>query len=137
ELAAIKSYINSGGTLLVETVGGLGEFADHAEAQLTEALGGQRRWLDALDPIITGQGLGGGADASRVEYRAYAQLQGAPGDRANLAAIYLDDPAVSQARPAVILSSRDLSVGAVGTRYFKVNGYAPDSARKLLGNVIL
>ena len=131
ERAAIKAYVEAGGTLLVETVGGLGDFADHAEPQLIETLGGQRRWLDALTPIVSGQGLPGGVDAGRVLYRGYAQLQGSPGDRPNLAAIFVGD------RPAVILSSRDLSVGAVGAGYFKVNGYAPDSARRLLGNIIL
>lgn len=131
QLGAIKSYVEGGGTILLETVGGFGDFADDAGVQLTEALGGTRRWLDGLDPILTGQGLEGGADVSRVAYRAYAQLQGAPGDRPNLAAIYVGD------RPAVILSPRDLSVGALGTRYFKVNGYAPESARKLLGNIVL
>ncbi|MEM7625635.1 MAG: DUF4159 domain-containing protein [Planctomycetota bacterium] len=131
QLAAVKAYVAAGGTVLVETVGGFGEFADDAGAQLAGALDAERRWLDALDPIITGEGLDGAVDASRVEYRAFAQLQGAPGDRPNLAALYVGE------RSAVILSPRDLSVGAVGTRYFKVNGYAPDSARKLLGNVVL
>lgn len=131
QLAAVKRYVEAGGTLLVESVGGLDTFADDAGGQIAEALGGQRRWIDAFDPIITGEGLGGGADASRVAYRGFSQLMGAPGDRPNLAAIYLND------RPAVILSPRDLSLGALGSRYYRVNGYQTESARALLGNVLL
>lgn len=131
ELAGLKRFVEAGGTVLVETVGGLTGFADDAGTQIAEALGGQRRWLDASHPIISGEGLTGGIDAKRVTYRSYTQTQGAPGDGPSLAAIYLND------RPAVILSPRDLSLGALGSRHYQINGYTPASARALLGNLIL
>lgn len=131
ELAAAKRYVEAGGTILVETVGGLGTFADDAAAQLAAALGGERRWLDATHPIITGEGLGAGADATRVTYRSYTQLQGSPGTGPSLAAIFVGE------RPAVIVSPRDLSLGAIGSRHYQVNGYAPGSARALLSNIFL
>ncbi|MEM9419751.1 MAG: DUF4159 domain-containing protein [Planctomycetota bacterium] len=131
ELAAVKRHVESGGVLLVETVGGLGEFADHAADQFAQALGGERRWLDDTHPIITGEGLEGGADNARVIYRGYTQLQGSPGTGPSLAAIFIDD------RPAVLISPRDLSLGVLGSRYYRINGYATESARPLMTNLLL
>lgn len=131
ELAGLQRFVEAGGTVLVETVGGLTGFADDAGTQIAEALGGERRWLDASHPIISGDGLDGGVDAKRVTYRSYTQTQGSPGDGPSLAAIYIDG------RPAVVLSPRDLSLGALGSRHYRINGYTPASARALLGNLIL
>ena len=78
-----------------------------------------------------GDGLDGGTDVTRVTYRSYTQLQGSPGTGPSLAAIFVGE------RPAVIISARDLSVGALGSRHYRVNGYAPDSARDLLSNLLL
>ncbi len=131
QLDAVKRYVQAGGTVLVETVGGLGTFADDTARQLTDALAAERRWLDTTHPIITGQDLPGGADTSRVEYRGYTQLQGSPGNAPSLAAIFIDE------RPAILISPRDLSLGVLGSRVYRVNGYAPDSARLLLHNILL
>ncbi|MEM1028104.1 MAG: DUF4159 domain-containing protein [Planctomycetota bacterium] len=131
QIAGITRFVEAGGTVLVETVGGLGPFADEAAAQLVEPLGGERRWLEATHPIITGEGLDGGTDATRVTYRSYTQLKGSPGTGPSLAAIFVGE------RPAVIISARDLSIGALGSRHYRVNGYAPDSARDLLSNLLL
>jgi len=131
QLAAATRYVNAGGTILVETVGGLGTFADDAAAQLAESLDAKRDWLDATHPIVTGESLDGGDNAARVEYRGYTRLQGSPGTGPSLAALTVDG------RAAVIISPRDLSLGVLGSRYYRVNGYAPDSARRLLNNILL
>ncbi|MBB6428737.1 DUF4159 domain-containing protein [Algisphaera agarilytica] len=131
QLAAVKRHVESGGTLLVETVGGLGEFADHAADQFARVLDGKRRWLDDSHPIITGEGLDGGADNSRVTYRGYTQLQGSPGKGPSLAAVFVGD------RPAVLISPRDLSLGVLGSRHYRINGYASESARPLMTNILL
>jgi len=131
QLASLGRYAEAGGTVLLETVGGFGTFAEDAGSQLAEAVGGRRRWLDVADPIITGSGIAGGIDAGKIEYRGYTVLQGGAGDQPILGAIDV------AGRPAIILSPRDLSLGALGSRYYKINGYQPASARALLGNILL
>jgi hypothetical protein len=131
EVAALRRYVEQGGTVLIESVGGLSEFADAAGAQLIAAGGYTRRWLGPSDPLLSGEGIDGAVDVGTFRLRAYSQLQGEAGDTPLLAAIEIDG------RPAVILSPRDLSLGAIGSRYYRVNGYTPDSARRLLGNLLL
>jgi hypothetical protein len=131
ELATLQRYVEAGGTVLVETVGGRGTFADPVAGQLAEALGVERGWLDAGHPVVTGKGLEGGVDAGTARYRAYSQLTGDPGDRPSLGALTVND------RPAVVISTRDLSLGALGSRHYRINGYEPATARALLGNLLL
>lgn len=131
ELAGLIRLIQAGGTALIETVGGRGNFADGVGVQIVAATGGERKWLPADHPIITGKDLVGGVDASRVLYRSFTQTQSSPGDGPSLAGIFLDG------RLAVILSPRDLSLGVIGSRLYRINGYTPPSARALMGNLIL
>ncbi|MEM1109040.1 MAG: DUF4159 domain-containing protein [Planctomycetota bacterium] len=131
ELSVVDAYIGAGGTLLIETVGGLGDFAEKVADQFVDALGGERRWLDVSHPLITGEGLPGGADHSRVAYRAFTKQQGSAGETPQLAAVFVEG------RPAVVISPRDLSLGILGLRHYRINGYAPASARGLLHNILL
>ncbi len=131
QLAAIQTYIGAGGTVLIETVGGLGDFTAALGDQLARHLDSPRQWLDPFSPLISGAGIDGAMDCSRVRYRMFSVIADTPRDHPHLAAIYLGD------RPAIILSPRDLSLGALGVRHYQVNGYHPDSARDLLANILL
>ncbi|MBH05452.1 MAG: hypothetical protein CMJ20_03940 [Phycisphaeraceae bacterium] len=133
ELAAISQYVRRGGTLLIETIGGQGQFASHIEAQLDGELGSLATQLTSSSPLINGKMLAevGGADMSHVTYRRYAAITESLGTRSRLSAYFLDR------RPCVIVSHLDLSMGMLGLRQSRVKGYAPKSARGLVANIIL
>lgn len=131
ELDAVAAFVSAGGTVLLETAGGLGGFADDAAGQLGRRLGAEAGWLDAADPVISGAGLRGGTDCRRVEHRRYTAIHGDAEPRPSIGVI------APPGGGRVLVSARDLSVGALGCGYFRVNGYATASARGLLGNVLL
>jgi hypothetical protein len=39
-------------------------------------------------------------------------------------------------RPAIIISAEDISVGCLGVPRWNINGYKPESARKLFANIL-
>lgn len=128
---AIKAFVDAGGTVLVETVGGRGEFAVEIEKQLRSVFGDAAGRMAPFDPVLTGQGLTGGTNARRVLYRSFAVLNMAARTSPRLAAIMVDN------RPAVIISAEDLSLGSLGVRHWGINGYQVQSARDILGNILL
>lgn len=131
QIQAIKAYTERGGTVLVETVGGQGDFAKNIEAQLQQALGSAPFPLAADQPIISGQGLTGGTDCRRIDYRRYTVITLSLGRRPLLAAFFVND------RPAIILTREDLTLGAMGVRNWGVIGYEARSATNLLSNIVL
>lgn len=128
---AIAAYVNKGGTVLVETIGGRGEFSVEIEEQLRDLFQGPATPLSSVDPVISGQGLTGGHNARRVLYRPYSVIQLSARTSPRLAAFHVDG------RPAVFVSHEDLSLGAIGLKRWGVNGYQPQSAKQLLTNVLL
>ena len=133
ELGGVMHFIQQGGTVLVETVGGRGGFAGGVAERLASELGGRVDWLAADHPIYTGRGVladRGAAELDRVEYRSFSRVQAAASDRPQLRALWLGD------RVVAIISEKDLSLGVLGYRGYLVDGYATYSARRLLGNVL-
>ena len=131
--SAIKQYVERGGTLLIETVGGQGQFSRSLETQLSELLGQRTVPLRGSDPVISGDGLPDGLDNRRALYRPYMVLRFKPDPSPKLVA-FLDPNAE---RPMVILSHEDLSLGMLGCRHWGVMGYQPQIARNLVTNIVL
>ncbi|MCC5828183.1 MAG: DUF4159 domain-containing protein [Phycisphaeraceae bacterium] len=139
ELAAIVEYVSNGGTVLVETVGGFGEFAGSVSRQLTEFLRGlddhgffpsRPLPLGAESSMISGEGING-FDATAVSFRRYTQYRLNLPDRPRLMALDHDG------RPAIIFSEEDLTLGAMGVPRWGVVGYSRQGAKNLLGNIVL
>ncbi len=132
ERQAISDYVTKqNGTLFIETVGGQGEFAKDIEKQLAGVFKNPAVPLTSADKIISGQGLTGGKDCTRVKWRRRTVQLFKVGNRPRLAAILLDG------RPAVIISREDISTGMMGIRHWHLNGYHPESARKLATNMLM
>lgn len=127
---AIQQYVAAGGTILVETIGGRGTFGIEIDRQLRELFGAPSVPLQTTDPIITGQGLAGGVDSSKVGYRRHALLNSVVRDTPRLAAFRVND------RPAIFISHEDLSLGSLRARQYGIIGYQPESARNLMGNIL-
>jgi hypothetical protein len=134
ERRAIRAYVERGGVILFETAGGRGPFTQSAEAMCRELLG------DVADParvvadsrIVTGEGLPDAVNVSRVDYRPYAaDLYGARETRPRLQGMAIEGT------PRVLFSHEDISNALLDQPCWGVAGYAPRSARDLLGNIVL
>ncbi len=127
---AIAECVEAGGVILFETAGGRGVFARAAEAWCAERLG--QPPVSLLDsPIITGDGLPGAVTLSRLEYRPYAREVFAAHDTTpRLRGIVIDGEA------RVLFSREDISHGLLDQPSWGITGYAPESSRNLLGNIL-
>jgi len=127
---AIIGYIRAGGTTLVETVGGTGDFAESIERQLM-ADGRFDVRLLRDHPVITGRDLDDGRDRTRVGYRAFsAGHLGARDATPRLRAAMIDD------RCALLFSREDLSHALLDHPAWFISGYTTSTARDLMWNLI-
>jgi len=127
---ALQQYINAGGLVLIETAGGMGDFAQHAEAAIEDMLG-QAAQSTLRHEIITGEGVPGGKQLSRLDYRPYTlEVIGSLDTTPRLRGIRVD----GQWR--ALFSRDDLSHALLDQPCWGVNGYSSESARRLLANIL-
>ncbi|MEM9416064.1 MAG: DUF4159 domain-containing protein [Planctomycetota bacterium] len=133
EQEALKAYVESGGTVLVETLGGRGDFASALSRQLAPLVGGQDELLrNSIGPIINGRGLSeGSVRNARVIFRSLTIELADPGTSMMLRGVR------SNERFPVLISNEDLSLGMLGVRQYGINGYSVESARNIMINVLL
>ncbi len=137
EIAAALAYVRRGGTVLVETLGGKGDFAQSIVKQLTGPLRQAPTSLLSSGPIMTGKGLRGGQSLVRIYFRPYTLRTAAyEPHRLRLTAVYLADER-SGTRPGILFSHDDLTLAAMGIRRDGISGYTTDAARDILGNILL
>lgn len=128
---AIGAFVEGGGTVLFETPGGRGGFTISAEAMAAAKFVKPIRAL-LRGAVVSGQGLDGGTDQSRVDYRPYAfEHFGSRELTPRLRAMTIDG------EPRLIFSREDISNGLLDQPCWGVAGYAANSARDLLGNIAL
>ena len=131
QLSSIKTYVENGGTIFVETVGGKRLFAGKMEEQLTALFKTAAAPLGRGSAIISGEGIAGGWNNRAVGYRRYSIIRLDARHEPRLAAFMVNN------RPAVIVSHEDLSLGALGVRLEGLLGYSRESSVSLLGNMVL
>jgi hypothetical protein len=127
EMAAIKKYVEGGGTLFVDAGGGSKAFYDSLKTLLAKMYPTkQLKKLATQAPIYQIPG----AQIEKVRYRrrTMAKLQTS---KPNLHAILFDD------RAGIIVSKEDVTGGLVGYQSYAVDGYMPVSAFEILRNVVL
>ncbi len=131
---AIRKYVEGGGVILFETPGGgrMSEFTASAE-QMCGVLFKRPAESLARNRVLTGEGVTGAVDCSRVEYRPYAlQVFGSRDTSPRLQGMSL----AAGKQPQIIFSREDISNGLLNQPCWGVIGYSAPSARNMLANVL-
>ncbi|GIW75348.1 MAG: hypothetical protein KatS3mg104_0411 [Phycisphaerae bacterium] len=129
---AIKSFIDAGGLLVIDSCGGFAEFDSSVQNELSKIFPNEVAQL--TQPLKSDHLIYTLADGKKVEpqYRVYAQLKlGADALRFRLRGMTVNG------KLAVIYSPDDLSVGLVGNDIDGIIGYEPEVATTLMRQVIL
>lgn len=131
DIAALRDYLNAGGMLFADSCGGKTAFT-HSCALLIQSLYPGRKLEDipAHSPLFTGM-IPGGINAAKVTYRQYGANANHPRTTPQLFGIRLNH------RWAVVLSSKDITSGLLGTNTWAIRGYAPRSAQSLACNILM
>jgi hypothetical protein len=127
ERAALKKWIESGGTLVIDAAGGSTEFAKSAEAELDKLYPGGLKPIPPEHALFTA----GGEKSPTIAYRAFAQRTVGTSKSPRLQGIE------QNGRLAVIYSREDLSAGLVGETMDGIIGYTPDTATALMTRIVL
>ncbi|MBL1218666.1 MAG: hypothetical protein D8M59_14375 [Planctomycetes bacterium] len=163
ELEGLRQFTQRGGTVLLETVGGLGRFAAEAEqamisitARAENAEGepgksatrnGRFRSL-GRHSIVTGQGLDGSFPCSRVSYRLYTvQHLGSKETRPRLRR-YITSTGQTERNneestrktgilPRILSSREDMTYAQLARPRWGISGYETDDARRIMTNLLI
>jgi len=133
EREALKQYVADGGTVLVDAYAGSPEFAQSALAVL-ESVFGKLQPLAANQKLAEGRFEGGTDLATGVAFKLpVRQLLRQRGEEPRGQKLLV---ANQGARPAVIYSEFDLTSAMAGVENYRSLGYKPESARKIIGNLM-
>ncbi|MEM6393382.1 MAG: DUF4159 domain-containing protein [Planctomycetota bacterium] len=130
EVSAIKKFVENGGTVFVETLGGRGPFVDSMEEAIAEALGERVRRMSSRSPITRGRDLPGAEPIRSVVMRPASVLERGKQRSLSMTVIQVDR------RDAVIFSRQDVSLGLMGARWWGINGYATPTASRFMSNLL-
>ncbi len=131
EFEAIKAFVESGGTLIVDAAGGDATFGQTIETRLRAAFGEAASGLGEVLPTAHPLYRATGEPIERVDYRLFARRAVGSANTPRLRGIELDG------RLAVIVSNEDLSNGLVGAPVGGVIGYEPADATRLMTAALL
>jgi len=144
ELSALETYVQAGGLVLVETIGGLGgisgidtsidgnviQFSRSVSGQLKRAWGQAVKPLKSQDLVFTGLDLGqGAAEIEAAVWRPFTRLRFNYNTRPRLTGMSLGGG-------RLIFSHEDLSLGVMDLLHDRVHGYDSQTARQLLINML-
>lgn len=126
----IKSFIDAGGTLLVDACGGSGDFATSAEDELRKLFPEQSKELET--PLPPDHALYQLPKKAKIDVKYRQATLQRLGN--------LKDPRIRgltiNKRVAVYYSAEDLSVGLVGHRGDSIHGYTPATATAIVRNIV-
>jgi hypothetical protein len=128
DLAALRKYLQDGGTLLADAAGGSRAFGQWAETQLLPLLPGSAVATIELEhkllrwPVVI----------DRISYRrSYAIALGDRAGRPGLIGVF-----TREGRLAILFSPDDLTAALVGYGGYNIRGYTPDCAQKIVTNLV-
>ncbi len=124
---ALATYVQAGGTVLIDAAGGDQAFARSARKQLARSVKGDRTKLLADGPILGREGM----EIGKVHFRPGPGRSAVTRDRPDIKAIVVDG------QPRVILSEKDLLAGLLGVTHADMQGVMPEDAFRIVRNVLL
>lgn len=144
QIQGINSYSKKGGVMLIETVGGCGDFTKAMEATIQSLYPENKFRQLTRHPIITGSNLENGVDCSRVAYRLYSyeQLAGRQTKpRLRAMSFTVDNPDgdnnnSSTTEIHIITSREDITNALLDQPCWGISGYTNKDAVALMGNII-
>jgi hypothetical protein len=128
DLASLKTFVESGGTLLIDPAGGASAFADAKTNWLPKLLGTAK--LEALppeDPLFK-HTIDGTVDVPAKTLRLYAMEKVGAGNR-------IESAKVGKGR--VVFSGLDITSGLLGTNTWGILGYLPEYSEAVVKNLVL
>lgn len=133
ERPALKEFVQGGGTVLVDAHAGSAEFA-RAARKLLEDLFGELQPL-AKEPVLAEGRFENGQDLNvGVGFTLAArQANRARGEKSEGQKILVFS---IRGRPAILFSEYDIVAAGAGIANYRALAYKPESARKILGNVL-
>ncbi len=129
EKTALRKFFAAGGTLVADAGGGSRLFARSVTEQVFPQAGGDKTGELAQEhPIFQA----GPYKLTKVQYRSeYTQTLGeSDKTRPRLRVVLKNE------RPVVLLSELDITTGLLGIPVYRLKGYSPDSAEKLMTNIL-
>jgi len=124
----LKSWIERGGTLVIDAAGGDRTFRESAEVLLTAMFGRRAvRRLASSAPLLQLKGYA----IKKAHYRQHTRGLLGNTTEPNLRGVLLDN------RAAVVFSREDLTAGLVGYSCDVVEGYTPETAFEIMRNIAL
>ncbi len=126
ESLALRNYLSSGGTLVIDAAGGSREFDTSVESQVVPLVPD-----GAFAPLSSRHEIYTGPPAIHVAYRRdFALALGAAAKFGRLKGVQ------SGQRLAIIYSPDDLTAGLVGYPFYGIRGYTPDTAVALMTKIL-
>jgi Domain of unknown function (DUF4159)/A-macroglobulin TED domain len=126
QLTAIKTFVEAGGTLIVDCAGGDAPFASQIEPLLLTMFNQKSFATVPADHAMLSM-----AGELEVKYRDAAIKVVGTSDAPRLQMIEV------KGRPGVIYSREDLSAGIVGFHHDGIVGYSPRTARVIMSSLLL
>lgn len=131
DVAALRKYLDGGGTLFADAAGGKAEFTKSfltlaSRLYPDKPLGS----ISTECPLVNGK-LTDSVDLARVEYRMYYRLKLGNRHSVGLQGIQVNG------RYVVIFSPEDVTSGLLGTSTWGILGYTPEWAQAIARNVVL
>ena len=127
DLAAIKTWVKGGGTLIVNSVGGDKAFAKSAKEYIRQMFGDELFPVSVAAKVFTGKGH----EVGKLRYR-----RGSNKRLGSQRSPLLDGVTVN-GRLAVYFSREDLVVGLIGFPSGTVDGYRPKEAYNIVRNILI
>jgi hypothetical protein len=128
EIAALKSYVESGGVVLIDSCGSSPAFAQSMRVALAVAFPDQKLQPIADTDAMLKASFAGMRSIDRLHLRPYAaqKLTAAPP---------LEQ--LTAGKGKVIFSSLDITTGLLGTNPWGLIGYNADSAQTVVNNLVI
>jgi hypothetical protein len=130
EAAAVKTYVDAGGVLLIDTAGGTGNFAQGLQSSLFFKVLSDRssHLIPPTHPLLT-------ASAAGMEDLTHPRLRLFAVDTLGSRADFPDE--LASGRGHILFTPLDLTTGLLGTQTWGILGYDPAYAQSLVKNAIL